>query len=95
MKVIQQLLFKVKWKPLDFLIIDMPPGTGDIQISISQLLVLSGAEALKFLSFSHEIIGAVLVSTGQKVALDDTLRGLNMLQKTKVPVQFCSTYTIY
>lgn len=42
MKVIQQLLFQVKWKSVDYLIIDMPPGTGDVQLTISQNVAVAG-----------------------------------------------------
>ena len=42
MKVIQQLLFQVKWDTLDFLVVDMPPGTGDIQLSIAQNIIVDG-----------------------------------------------------
>ena len=54
------------WAPLDVLFIDMPPGTGDAQISISQRLPLTGA---------------VIVSTPQEIALADARRGVNMYSK--------------
>ena len=42
MKALQQLLFEVEWSPIDYLVVDMPPGTGDTQLSIGQLLQITG-----------------------------------------------------
>ncbi|KAH7517321.1 hypothetical protein FEM48_Zijuj09G0051200 [Ziziphus jujuba var. spinosa] len=61
----------VEWGTLDILVVDMPPGTGDTQITVSQRLQLSGA---------------VIVSTPQDVALMDARRGINMFSKVEVPV---------
>lgn len=66
-----QLLTQVAWKNLDFLIIDLPPGTGDIQLSLSQ---------------KANINGSVIVSTPQDLALIDARKGLNMFRKVDVPV---------
>ena len=70
-----QMLNDVVWgteaEPLDVLIIDMPPGTGDIQLTLAQKVALSGA---------------VVVSTPQAVALIDVRRGVSMFQKTHVPI---------
>ena len=66
-----QLLTQVSWKNLDFLIVDLPPGTGDIQLSLSQKANLSGS---------------VIVSTPQDLALIDARKGLNMFRKVDVPV---------
>jgi ATP-binding protein involved in chromosome partitioning len=70
-----QMLNDVRWgsedEPLDVLIIDMPPGTGDIQLTLAQKVALSGA---------------VVVSTPQAVALVDVRRGVSMFQKTHVPI---------
>lgn len=66
-----QLMRDVEWGPLEYLIIDMPPGTGDVQLTIAQNLKVSGA---------------VLVSTPQKVALADVVRGKAMFDKTGIPV---------
>lgn len=71
MKAIQQLLWQVKWDPLDYLVIDMPPGTGDTQLTISQQL---------------EASGALIVTTPQELALSDARRALAMFEKVKVPV---------
>ena len=68
---LSQLLTEVLWQDLDFLIIDLPPGTGDIQLSLSQKAKLSGA---------------VIVSTPQDLALIDARKGLNMFRKVDVPV---------
>lgn len=71
MNAIERLMFKVKWDPLDVLVIDMPPGTGDVQLSISQNLKLNGA---------------VIVSTPQDIALLDARRGVEMFSKVNVPI---------
>ena len=70
MKMISQFL-NVSWGELDYLLIDLPPGTGDVQITLSQQAHLSGA---------------VIVSTPQQVALDITRKGLTMFQQVKVPI---------
>ncbi len=62
---------KVLWKDLDFLIIDMPPGTGDIQLTFSQEI---------------KIDGAVIVSTPQEIALLDVKRGIKMFEKLNVKI---------
>ena len=71
MGAIQQLLGQVEWGALDVMVLDMPPGTGDAQLTIAQKLKLAGA---------------VIVSTPQDVALSDARRGVRMFEKTKVPV---------
>jgi ATP-binding protein involved in chromosome partitioning len=68
---VRQMLDEVAWAPLDILVLDMPPGTGDIQLTIAQRAPLSGA---------------VIVSTPQEVALADVRRGIAMFEKTHVPV---------
>ncbi|KAI5957522.1 hypothetical protein KGF57_003216 [Candida theae] len=71
MKAIQQLLFDVEWSSIDYLIIDMPPGTGDTQLSISQLLNVSGA---------------LIVTTPQDIALIDAVKGITMFNKVDIPL---------
>jgi len=66
-----QMLNDVAWAPLDVLVIDMPPGTGDAQLTIAQRVPLKGA---------------VIVSTPQDIALIDARKGLAMFRKTEVPV---------
>ena len=66
-----QMLGDVSWAPLDVLVIDMPPGTGDAQLTIAQRVPLKGA---------------VIVSTPQDLALIDARKGIAMFQKTQVPV---------
>jgi ATP-binding protein involved in chromosome partitioning len=68
---IQQFLRDVEWGTLDYLIVDLPPGTGDAQLSIAQLVPMTGA---------------IIVTTPQDVALLDSKRGLAMFQKVHVPV---------
>ncbi len=69
--VLNQFLFDVAWEGLDYLIIDLPPGTGDMQLSMIQ---------------ATDIDGAVVVSTPQEVAILDSKKGLNMFNQVKVPV---------
>ncbi|MCZ6506790.1 MAG: Mrp/NBP35 family ATP-binding protein [Acidobacteria bacterium] len=71
MKALEQLLGDVDWGELDYMIIDMPPGTGDAQLTISQRVPLAGA---------------VIVSTPQDIALIDARKGLAMFEKVNVPV---------
>lgn len=71
MKAVRQLLHEVAWAPLDVLILDLPPGTGDVQISMTQEV---------------PIAGAVVVTTPQDVALLDAVKGVDMFQQTKAPV---------
>jgi ATP-binding protein involved in chromosome partitioning len=71
MKAVEQFLGDVAWGKLDFLIVDMPPGTGDAQLTLTQKIQLSGA---------------VIVTTPQDVALIDARKGLAMFQKVNVPV---------
>jgi len=71
MKALDQFLTDVKWGTLDFLIIDLPPGTGDAQLTITQKVPLNGA---------------VVVTTPQDVALIDARKGLAMFQKLNVPI---------
>jgi len=70
-KAIQQFLFEVEWGELDYLVIDLPPGTGDAQLSLSQVVPLTGA---------------LIVTTPQDVALLDVKKAVNMFDKVGVPV---------
>jgi ATP-binding protein involved in chromosome partitioning len=70
-KAIEQLLGDVEWGALDYLIVDLPPGTGDAQLTISQKVPISGA---------------VIVTTPQDIALIDARKGLAMFRKVEVPV---------
>jgi ATP-binding protein involved in chromosome partitioning len=69
--VIEQLLREVEWGEIDYLIVDLPPGTGDVQISLVQLVPLAGA---------------VVVTTPQQVALADVRRAVMMFRRVEVPV---------
>lgn len=81
-KAMNQLLFEVAWPKLDLLVLDLPPGTGDVQLTITQ---------------SIELAGAVIISTPQDLALRDATRGVEMFKKVNVPilgmVQNMSTFT--
>jgi len=71
MGALEQLMRDVNWGDLDILVVDMPPGTGDVQLTMAQKVPLSGS---------------VIVSTPQDVALLDTRKGLNMFRKVEIPV---------
>jgi ATP-binding protein involved in chromosome partitioning len=71
MKALQQFFYDVEWGELDFLVIDLPPGTGDAQLTLVQSLPLAGA---------------VIVTTPQNVALLDAVKGVVMFRKTDVPI---------
>jgi ATP-binding protein involved in chromosome partitioning len=71
MKALDQFLTDVKWGELDVMVIDLPPGTGDVQLSLAQLVPVQGA---------------VLVTTPQEVALADVRRALRMFETVNVPV---------
>jgi ATP-binding protein involved in chromosome partitioning len=71
MSALQQMLRDVEWGELDIMVVDMPPGTGDAQLTMAQQVPLSGA---------------VIVSTPQDIALLDARKGLNMFRKVDVPV---------
>lgn len=68
---LQQLLTQTQWDSVDYLIIDLPPGTGDIQLTLAQQIPVSGA---------------VVVTTPQDIALIDAQRGLGMFEKVNVPI---------
>jgi ATP-binding protein involved in chromosome partitioning len=68
---LSQMLADVAWAPLDVLVLDMPPGTGDAQLTIAQRVPLKGA---------------VIVSTPQDIALIDAKKGITMFRKTQVPI---------
>ncbi len=70
-KMITQFLGDVEWGALDYLVVDLPPGTGDAQLTLSQAVPLTGA---------------VVVTTPQDVALSDARKGINMFKKVNVPV---------
>lgn len=70
-RALQQLLTETVWQDLDYLIIDMPPGTGDIQLTLAQKI---------------PVTGAVIVTTPQPVACLDALKGYKMFEKVNVPV---------
>jgi len=71
MKVIQQFLRDVDWGDLDYFLVDMPPGTGDAQLSLVQSVAVSGA---------------VIVTTPQEMAVGDALKGAKMFERVSVPV---------
>ena len=70
-QALEQLLKDTRWRDLDYLIVDMPPGTGDIQLTLSQKV---------------PVTGAVIVTTPQDIALMDARKGLKMFEKVGVPI---------
>ena len=69
--VVNQFCHKVNWGSLDYLVVDMPPGTGDVQLSLAQLVPVSGA---------------VLVSTPQEVSMQDVRKAFHMFEKVRIPM---------
>ena len=69
--VVSQFCHKVSWGELDYLVVDMPPGTGDVQLSLAQLV---------------PVTGAVLVTTPQEVSMQDVRNAFHMFEKVRVPV---------
>jgi len=70
-QALEQLLRQTNWKDLDYLVVDMPPGTGDIQLTLSQRVPMTGA---------------VIVTTPQDIALLDAKKGIRMFEKVGVPI---------
>jgi len=70
-RALSQLIFETQWPALDYLIVDMPPGTGDIQLTMSSAVSVSGA---------------IVVTTPQNLALKDAQKGISMFNKVNVPV---------
>jgi len=70
-QALDQLLRQTNWRDVDYLIVDMPPGTGDIQLTLSQRV---------------PITGAIIVTTPQDIALLDAKKGLSMFEKVGVPI---------
>ena len=68
---IKQFISDVDWGELDYLVVDLPPGTGDVQLSLNQTL---------------ELQGGLIVTLPQQVSLDDALRGINMFQELEIPI---------
>ena len=70
-QALEQLLNDTRWRDLDYLIIDLPPGTGDTQLTLAQKVPVSGA---------------IIVTTPQDIALLDARKGLKMFEKVEVPI---------
>ncbi|MBA2484253.1 MAG: P-loop NTPase, partial [Nitrosomonas sp.] len=70
-QALQQLLNDTNWRDVDYLIVDMPPGTGDIQLTLAQKI---------------PVTGAVIVTTPQDIALLDARKGLKMFEKVGIPI---------
>jgi ATP-binding protein involved in chromosome partitioning len=70
-RLLQQFLGDVEWGELDYLVCDLPPGTGDVQLSLSQLI---------------PIAGAVMVTTPQEVSIIDVVKGIAMFEKVEIPI---------
>ncbi|MBI2712497.1 MAG: Mrp/NBP35 family ATP-binding protein [Bdellovibrio sp.] len=69
--IVNQFCYKVDWGQLDYLVVDMPPGTGDVQLSLAQLV---------------PVTGAVMVSTPQEVAMQDVRKAFHMFEKVRIPI---------
>jgi ATP-binding protein involved in chromosome partitioning len=69
--VVNQFCHKVNWGELDYLVVDMPPGTGDVQLSLSQLVPVSGV---------------VMVTTPQEVSMQDVRKAVQMFEKVRIPI---------
>jgi len=70
-QALEQLLNDTRWKDIDYMVVDLPPGTGDIQLTLAQKIPVSGA---------------IIVTTPQDIALLDARKGLKMFDKVEVPV---------
>ena len=70
-RLLQQFLGDVEWGDLDYLVCDLPPGTGDVQLSLSQLI---------------PIAGAVMVTTPQEISIIDVVKGIAMFEKVEIPI---------
>jgi ATP-binding protein involved in chromosome partitioning len=70
-RLLQQFLGDVDWGELDYLVCDLPPGTGDVQLSLSQLI---------------PITGSVMVTTPQEVSIVDVVKGIAMFEKVEIPI---------
>ena len=70
-QALEQLLNQTNWKDLDYLVVDLPPGTGDIQLTLAQRV---------------PVTGAIIVTTPQDIALIDARKGLKMFQKVNIPI---------
>src|SRR5262249_24611172 len=70
-KLLEQFLGDVDWGDLDYLVVDLPPGTGDVQLSLTQLIPLTGA---------------IMVTTPQQVAVIDVVKAISMFKKVEVPI---------
>lgn len=78
MGALEQMLTQTEWGDVDVMVMDLPPGTGDIQLSIAQSVAVSGA---------------VVVCTPQALALYDAVRGINMFRKVNIPVFLKTIHT--
>jgi len=70
-QALEKMLYNTRWRSLDYLVVDLPPGTGDIQLTLAQKVPLSGA---------------IIVTTPQEIALLDARKGLRMFEKVAVPI---------
>lgn len=80
MAAVEQLFRDTQWGELDYLVVDLPPGTGDTQLTLAQRI---------------PVTGAVIVSTPQDIALIDARRGTNMFRKVNIPVCISSFFLIF
>jgi ATP-binding protein involved in chromosome partitioning len=90
MSGLEQMLRQTEWGDVDVMVIDLPPGTGDAQLTICQRAPLSGI-IIYFVTYRYK--GAVVVCTPQDLALIDAVKATNMFKKVDVPVR--SHYTCF
>ncbi|KHO11757.1 phosphoribulokinase/uridine kinase [Metarhizium robertsii ARSEF 23] len=94
MKAIQQLLHEVDWGGLDILVLDLPPGTGDTQLTITQQVILDGSQppdpsSLWFVGYESanvDFLGSLIVTTPHTLATKDAVKGINMFKAVDVNI---------
>ncbi|EWM23827.1 mrp-like protein [Nannochloropsis gaditana] len=87
-KVVTQLLLSTEWGELDYLLLDLPPGTGDVQITVTQAVGGGGGR-------EGGLNGAVVVTTPQELAMVDVVKGVRMLEEMQVPTLACVVNMAY
>lgn len=90
MKAIQQLLHEVEWGGLDILVLDLPPGTGDTQLTITQQVILDGMILVPVQGLVMKTkltpIGSVIITTPHTLATKDAVKGINMFKTVNIDI---------